>query len=175
MNSNWHSDLCTEMWTLTRQSRRAIAEWNEQRPRKERCAVLLDPTYQHGDGERAIAPSGWTTTPLPPSHVVDLRAYKNKTVAEYLKAIKYRDQEGNFKKANGEVVESTDFTDDQCAEVMRLWHQIAEKRTGEGETAVLATSDESMLMQLSGGGKGDRSLLFLRAENKTIASCVLFR
>ncbi|PVF92028.1 hypothetical protein CPB86DRAFT_819990 [Serendipita vermifera] len=132
---------------------RAIAEWNEQRPRKERCAVLLDPTYQHGDGERAIAPSGWTATPLPPSHVVDLRAYNNKTVAEYLKAIKYRDQEGNFKKANGEVVESTNFTDDQCAEVMRLWHQIAEKRTGEG----------------------DRSLLFLRAENKTIASCVLFR
>ncbi|PVF91276.1 hypothetical protein CPB86DRAFT_777708 [Serendipita vermifera] len=132
---------------------RAIAEWNEQRPRKERCAVLLDPTYQHGDGERAIAPSGWTATPLPPSHVVDLRAYKNKTVAEYLKAIKYRDQEGNFKKANGEVVESTDFTDDQCAVVMHLWHQIAEKRTGEGETAVLATPDESMLMQLSGGGK----------------------
>ncbi|PVF92031.1 hypothetical protein CPB86DRAFT_845214 [Serendipita vermifera] len=154
---------------------RAIAEWNKQRPRKERCAVLLDPTYQHGDGERAIAPSGWTATPLPPSHVIDLRAYKHKTVAEYLKAIKYRDQEGNFKKANGEVVESTDFTDDQCAEVMRLWHQIAEKRTGEGETAVLATPDESMLMQLSGGSKGGRSLLFLRAENKTIASCVLFR
>ncbi|PVF92026.1 hypothetical protein CPB86DRAFT_802363 [Serendipita vermifera] len=144
---------------------RAIAEWNEQRPRKERCAVLLDPTYQHGDGERTIAPSGWTATPLPPSHVVDLRAYKNKTVAEYLKAIKYRDQEGNFKKANGEVVERTDFMDDQCAE----------KGTGEGETAVLATPDESMLMQLSGGSMGDRSLLFLRAENKTIASCVLFR
>ncbi|PVF91880.1 hypothetical protein CPB86DRAFT_791720, partial [Serendipita vermifera] len=154
---------------------RAIAEWNEQRPRKERCAVLLEPTYQHGDGERAIAPSGWTATPLPSSHVVDLQAYKNKTVAEYLKAIQYRDQEGNFKKANGEVVESTDFTDDQCAVVMRLWHQIAEKRTGEGETAVLATPDESMLMQLSGGSKGDRSLLFLHAENKTIASCVLFR
>ncbi|PVF91306.1 hypothetical protein CPB86DRAFT_792152 [Serendipita vermifera] len=147
---------------------RAIAE-------KERCAVLLDPTYQHGDGERAIAPSGWTATPLPPSHVVDLRAYKNKTVAEYLKATKYRDQEGNFKKANGEVVESTYFTDVQCAEVMHLRHQIAEKRTGEGETAGLATPDERMLMQLSGGSKGDRSLLFLRAENKTIASCVLFR
>jgi hypothetical protein len=154
---------------------RAIAEWNDQRPRKERCTVLLNPTYQHGDGERAIALSGWTPTPLPPSRVIDLRSYKNKTVAEYLKAIKYRDQEGNFKKANGEVLESTDFTDDQCAEVMRLWHQIAEKRTGECETAVLATPDEGMLMQLSGGSKGDRSLLFLRAEGKTIASRVLFR
>jgi hypothetical protein len=51
-----------------------------------------------------------------------LHAYKNKTVAEYLKAIKYRDQEGDFKKANGEVLESTHFTDGQCAEVMCLWH-----------------------------------------------------
>ncbi|KAG8831144.1 hypothetical protein FRC17_003593 [Serendipita sp. 399] len=154
---------------------RAIAEWNDQRPRCERCAVLLDPTYQHGDDERAIVPSGWLPNPLPPSHVIDLRAYKNKTLAEYLKAIKYRDQEVAFKKANGEVLESMDFTDEQCAEVMKLWRNIAEKRTGEGQTAVLAEPDEHMLMELGGGGKGDRSLLFLRANGKTIASCVLFR
>jgi hypothetical protein len=162
---------------------RAVAAWNDARPSKERCAVLLDPTYQHGDGERAIAPSGWQSTPLPPSHVIDLRPYKNKTLAEYLKAIKYRDQEGNFKRAGGEVVESdADFTEAQCEEVMRLWHQIAEKRVAEGDTAVLATPDENMLMQLSGSpskdatGRGNhRSLLFLRAEGKTVASCVLFR
>jgi len=154
---------------------RAVAEWNDKRPKTERCAILLDPTYKNGDGERAIVPSGWQPNPLMPSHVIDLRPYKNKTLAEYLKAIKYRDQEGAFKKANGEVIESVDFTDDQCAEVMQLWHQIATKRTGEGQTAVLATPDEHMLMQLGSGGKGDRSLLFLRAEGKTIASSVLFR
>lgn len=162
---------------------RAVAAWNSARPAQERCAVLLDPTYQHGDGERAIAPSGWQSTPLPPSHVIDLRPYKGKSLAEYLKAIKYRDQEGNFKRAGGEVIESeADFTPAQCEEVMRLWHQIAEKRVADGDTAVLATPDEHMLMQLSGGplktvgNKSDhRSLLFLRAEGKTIASCVLFR
>jgi hypothetical protein len=130
----------------------------------------LNPTYQHGDGEWAIAPSDWIPTPLPPSRVMDLRSYKNKTVAEYLKAIKYHDQEGHFKKANGEVLESTDFMDDQCAEVMCLWHQIAKKRTGEGETAVLSIPDEGMLMQLCGGPKGDRSLLFLEARSSLPAS-----
>lgn len=160
---------------------RAVAEWNTARPTNERCSVLLDPTYQHGDGERAIAPSGWQSTPLPPSHVIDLRPYKGKTLAEYLKAIKYRDQEANFKRAGGEVVESEgEFTEAQCEEVMRLWHQIAEKRVAGGDTAVLATPDEGMLMSLSGGPKkegknDDRSLLFLRAEGKTVASCVLFR
>lgn len=154
---------------------RAVAEWNDKRPKNERCAVLLDPTYKNGDGDRAIAPSGWQPTPLMPSHVIDLRPYKNKTLAEYLKAIKYRDQEAAFKKVKGEVIESVDFTDAQCAEVMSLWHQIAQKRTGEGQTAVLATPDEHMLMQLGADAKGDRSLLFLRAEGKTVASSVLFR
>ncbi|CCA67334.1 hypothetical protein PIIN_01165 [Serendipita indica DSM 11827] len=154
---------------------RAVAEWNDHRPRSERCTILLDPTYQHGDAERAIVPSGWQPSPLPPSHVIDLRPYKGKTLPEYLKAIKYRDQEAAFKKAHGEVLESTEFTETQCEEVMRLWRQIAQKRTGEGQTAVLAEPDENMLMELGGGNKGDRSLLFLRADGKTIASCVLFR
>lgn len=154
---------------------RAVAEWNDRRPKSERSAVLLDPTYTNGEVERAIAPSGWIPTPLMPSHVIDLRPYKGKTLQEYLKAIKYRDQEGAFKKVHGEVVESTEFTEAQCTEVMSLWHQIANKRTGEGQTAVLATPDEEMLMQLGNDGKGDRSLLFLRAEGKTIASSVLFR
>ncbi|PVF92775.1 hypothetical protein CPB86DRAFT_819340 [Serendipita vermifera] len=120
---------------------RVITEWNGQRPRTKGGAILLDPTYQHGDDKRAIYPS----------------------VAEYLKAIKPRDQEGNFKKENREVVESTDFARDQCAENLCLWHQIAKKRI-RGETAVLSTLDESMLRQLFGGGKGERSPLPLRRQ-----------
>jgi hypothetical protein len=164
---------------------RAIAEWNAAQARSERCTVLLDPTYEHGDIDRAINPSGWQSTPLPASHVIDLRAYKNNNIQEYLKAIKYRDQEANFKKANGEVIESTEFTPQECSEAMRLWHKIAEKRTSDGETAVLATPDEEMLMQLgasnhsasstSAGAPGDRSLMFLRVDGVNIASCVLFR
>jgi hypothetical protein len=89
-------------------------------------------------------------------------------VAEYLKGIKYRDQEDNFKEADGEVLENMDFTGDQCAEIMCLWYYLTEKRARE-------IPDESMFIQSSGGSKGDPSPLFLCAEGKTITSCVLFR
>jgi len=157
---------------------RAVAEWNKNLPSSERCTVLLDPTYQHEAAERAIVPSGWQPTPLPDSHIIDLRRYKGMTLQEYLKAIKYRDQEGNFKRAGGVVVESTEFTDEECSEVMRMWHQIADKRTSGGETAVLAKPDQSFLQQLgSTANAGDRSLMFLRANGgaQNVASCVLFR
>lgn len=156
---------------------RAIAEWNEQLPRKERSSLILDPTYSHESAERAITPSGWQATPLPPSHIVDLRPYKGKTLPEYLKAIKYRDQESSFRKAEGEVCESADFTPEECAEVMRLWREIANKRVhGDGDTAVLADPDEQFFAQLRPqDGQNDRTLLFLKAGGHTVASCVLFR
>jgi CelD/BcsL family acetyltransferase involved in cellulose biosynthesis len=106
---------------------------------------------------------------------VDLRPYKGKTLSEYLKAVKYRDQEGNFKKANGEVIESKTFTIDECADVMRLWHQIAAKRISDGATPVLAIPDESFLKQLGECSSGNVTLMFLKVDGRTIASCVLFR
>lgn len=157
---------------------RAISEWNRKLPRRERFAVLLDPRYQYDNFDRAIQPSGWLPTPLPPSHIIDLRPYKGKSVADYLKAIKYRNQATTFLKAGGEVVESKDFTSEECQTVMELWRKIAEKRTGEGHTAVLIDPNEEMIHDLGreeNNASGDRSILFLKVEGKIIASCVLFR
>jgi hypothetical protein len=154
---------------------RAIAEWNKGQRLSERCSVLMGPIYRHEDADRAIAPSGWQRTPLPSSHIVDLRPHKSKTLSEYLKSITYRDQEGNFKKANGEVKESKEFTVDECGQVMRLWHQTAAKRTSDGDTPVLATPNEYFLKQLGECSNGNVTLMFLNVGDRTVASCVLFR
>lgn len=157
---------------------RAICEWNRKLPRSERFAVLLDPRYQYDNFDQAIQPSGWLPTPLPPSHIVDLRPYKGKSVTDYLKAIKYRNQAGTFLKAGGEVYESKDFTPDECSTVMDLWHKIADKRTAEGHTAVLVDPNEEMIRCLGSpenNAAGNRSILFLKVEGQAIASCVLFR
>jgi hypothetical protein len=157
---------------------RAIIEWNKALPSSERCTVHLDPKYEEDFAELAIKPSGWNRVRLPHSHIIDLRPYKNKTVYEYLKAIKYRNQDSAFKRANGQVVESDTFTKEECAEIIDLWWKIAEKRTGEGHTAVLADPTPSVIEKL---GKDEyrqshyRTLLFLKVDGKTIASCVLFR
>jgi hypothetical protein len=141
---------------------RAITEWNKTLRPANQCAVLLDPTYQHEPAERAIVPSGWLPSPLPASHIVDLRPYKNQTVGAYLKAIKYRDQEAAFKRAGGEVVESGEFGEVECSEAVRLWSQIAEKRVKGGSTAALVTPDENFFMKLGKGSNCARTLMFLR-------------
>jgi Acetyltransferase (GNAT) domain len=148
---------------------RAIQEWNKSAG-KEKCILILDPRYENDSTERAIQPSGWNRVPLPASHIVDLRPYKGKSIGEYLKAIKYRNK-SNF---SGEIVESTDFTPIECEEVMELWKKIAEKRASEGHHAVLA---QPTLATISAFKNEDnyRSLLFLKVDGKTIASCVLFR
>jgi hypothetical protein len=118
-----------------------------------------------------------------PSHIIDLRPHKGKTLPEYLKAIKYRDQEAAFKRAGGDVVEDLEFGELSCAEVRRLWGMIAEKREGEGSTRVLAVPDENYFATVGKGSAGKRSLLFLRIPDPDIesglrihiASCVLFR
>ncbi|KAA8915554.1 hypothetical protein TRICI_002293 [Trichomonascus ciferrii] len=157
---------------------RAVTEWNKTLPSSERCTVHLDPKYEEDFAELAIKPSGWNGVRLPPSHIIDLRPYKNKTVYEYLKAIKYRNQDSAFKRANGQVIESDTFTKEECSEIINLWWKIAEKRTGEGHTAVLADPTPDVIETL---GKDEnrrshyRTLLFLKVDGKTIASCVLFR
>lgn len=157
---------------------RAITEWNETLPRRERCEVHLDPKYEHDVSGYAITPSGWHPIDLPASHIIDLRPYKGKTLAEYLKAIKYRNQAAAFNRANGQIIETTDFSDENCEQAMQLWQKIAEKRTGEGRTSVLADPTVSLLKSLgtpSSNEQGHRSLLFLKVDDKVIASCVLFR
>ena len=153
---------------------RAIAAWNRKQPPAQRCAVLLDPTYRHEVAERAITPGGWQRMPLPASHIVDLRSHKGQTLAEYLHAVRYRDQESAFRRAGGEVVEvdCSAFGPGDCADAMRLWRQIADKRTADGQTAVLATPDERFLATL--GERGKCSLMFLRVGGQAVASCVLF-
>jgi hypothetical protein len=152
---------------------RAITEWNGQLPKKERCMIHLDPKYEQDYAEMAITPSGWHPVQLPPSHIIDLRPHKGKTLEEYLRSVKYRNQSGAFNSANGQVVESHEFTDKECATALKLWKNIAEKRTKDGNTTVLATPNEDMIQTL--GNCKHRSLLFLKVNNEVIASCVLFR
>jgi hypothetical protein len=154
---------------------RAVSEWNKAQPKSTRCEVLLDPTYQYDTAERAIVPSGWLPSPLPSSHIIDLRPHKGKTLTEYLKAINYRNQENAFKKAGGQVEESAAFTPEECSEVMRLWRNIANKRTADGAAEVLTVPNEAFFEQLGSGSNGYRTLMFLKADGHTIASCVLFR
>ncbi|ANB13115.1 hypothetical protein AWJ20_1396 [Sugiyamaella lignohabitans] len=159
---------------------RAITQWNDRLPRKDQFTVLLNPVYQHEAAEQALIPSGWLPTPLPATHIIDLRPYKGKTVSEYLKAIKYRNQSGAFLQAGGQFIESIEFTDEECNTAFDLWKNIADKRTGEGKTSVLATPRQSLFKSFGRNqeveaANGHRSLLFLKVGDDTIASCVLFR
>jgi hypothetical protein len=157
---------------------RSLIKWNEALPRSHRFTVFLDPRYQHEDLERAIQPSGWIPTPLPPSHIVDLRSHKGKSLPDYLKAIKYRNRSARFNKAGGEVIESTDFSDHECEYLVKLWGKIANKKTSQGHTAVLAKPNHGLIKNMGRSDvnqNGDRSLLFLKVDGKIIASCLLFR
>ena len=107
---------------------RAITEWNKRLPKSGKCNMFLDPRYTQDAAEGAIRPSGWIPVPLPPSYIIDLRPYKNKTLEDYLKAIKYRNQMPAFSKANGEIIETTEFTDNDCESIMRLWHKLLKKK-----------------------------------------------
>lgn len=156
---------------------RAIADYNKHLPRSKRCTMILNPTVAHRGIEKAIKPSGWSSVPLPPSHVIDLRPYKNNSLAEYLKKIKYRDQAKNFQKAHGEVIQTSDFTSEDCQIAIDLWWNIASKRTADGNTSVLVNPTADFLQNLGtiSNEKGYRSLLFLKVDGQIIASAVLFR
>lgn len=156
---------------------RGISSWNKSLKGSERCAVLLDPRYEFDATERSIQPSGWVPTPLPPSHIVDLRPFKGKDINEYLKAVKYRNQATAFARAGGEVIETTTFKHEEVSEILDLWARIAERRTAEGYTAVLARPQHDLLQSLGtvANDKGFRTLMFLKVEGKVIASSVVFR
>lgn len=156
---------------------RAIGEYNKNLPASQRCTMILNPTVSHRGQEYSIKPSGWAAIPLPPSHVVDLRPFQGNTLAEYLKKIKYRDQSKNFNRAKGEVIETTDFSEENCQIAINLWWNIASKRVSDGNTSVLANPTVAFLQGIgSTDNKGGyRSLLFLKVDGEVIASAVLFR
>lgn len=155
---------------------RAVGDWNKTLSRGERCTMLLCPMVAHQGLESVFNPSGWQTVSVPPSHVVDLRKFQGFALKDYLKAIKYRNQAVAFNKAKGEVIETTDFSEENCTLMMNLWHNIASKRTSEGHTAVLVDPSVSFVRSL-GSVKHDglRTLLMLKVDGCCIASCVLFR
>lgn len=156
---------------------RAIGEYNRKLPHSKRCTMILNPTVSHRGQEYSIKPSGWAAVPLPPSHVVDLRPYQGNTLQEYLKKIKYRDQSKNFVRAKGEVIETKDFTEENCQTAINLWWNIASKRVADGNTSVLANPTVAFLQGIGtvANEKGYRSLLFLKVDDEIIASAVLFR
>lgn len=148
---------------------RAIQEWNKS-CKKDKCVLILDPRYENDSTERAIRPSSWNRVPLPASHIIDLRPYKGKTLGEYLKAIKYR----NKSSFDGEIIESSNFTEYECETVIKLWKKIATKRTSEGHHAVLSEPTAATISSFKSEDKF-RTLLFLKVNGEFIASCVLFR
>lgn len=155
----------------------ALSNWNSNLPRSQRATMILNPSYSTGRSNLAITMSGWVKTDLMPSHVLDLRPYKGKSLTEFLKAIKYRNQASTFNHADGQVIETTDFSRENCELAMHLWKNIAEKRIAEGHTAVLKDPTVDFLMSLGSrdvNTHGFRKLLFLKVEDKIIASCVLF-
>lgn len=155
---------------------RAVADWNKKLPRSQRCTMLIYPMVSHYGTESVLNPAGWQSISMPPSHVVDLRRFQGSNLKDYLKAIKYRNQAVTFNKAHGEVIESKDFSTEECALMMELWHNIASKRTSEGHTAVLVEPTAEFVRSLGTvEHDGLRSLLMLKVDGQCIASCVLFR
>lgn len=155
----------------------AISRWNSQQPRSKRCTILLDPTYKNASPEQAIRFGGWYKINLPSSHIINLKPHKGKTLTQYLKSIKYRNQDADYKRAGGETVEVKDFDDESCETVMRLWRKIADGRSEKGNTSTLAKPDAEFVKCIGSVSNTmkNRSILFLKVDGEVIASCVLFR
>lgn len=155
----------------------AIGKWNNSLGSSKRSAALLDPMVKNGPPEQGIHLGGWFKIKLPASHIIDLRPHKGKTAVEYLKSIKYRFQDGDFRRAKGETIEVKDFDDESCQAIIDLWRNIADGRSEGGYTATLAAPDAKFIKDIGtiSNNKKDRSLLFLKVNGEVIASCVLFR
>ncbi|ODV90015.1 hypothetical protein CANCADRAFT_25387 [Tortispora caseinolytica NRRL Y-17796] len=156
---------------------RAITDWNKQLPSSEKFSMLMDPTYEHTFMEKSIAPSGWVRVQFPASHIIDLRPHTGETLDEYMKAVKYRSQSGKFYQDKGKVIESYEFTDEECHKLIDMWKNTADKRGSEGHTATLAKPDYDMIKKMKSepSEKHKRSLLFLEINGETIASSIIFR
>lgn len=155
----------------------AIGKWNKLLDSSSRSAVLLDPTVKNASPEQGIHLGGWFKIKLPASHIINLRPHKGKSVVEYLKSIKYRFQDGDFRRAGGETYEVTEFDDESCETIINLWNKIADGRSESGYTATLLAPDAKFIKDLGTicNKRKDRSLLFLKVNGEVIASCVLFR
>lgn len=155
----------------------AIGKWNKRKPSSDRCSVMIDPTIKNTPAEQAIRLGGWYDINLPASHIINMKPHKGKTATEYFKAVKYRNQDGEFKRSNGEVIEVKEPDDESCQLIIDLWNKIAEGRSEGGYTATLAAPSKEFikLILLISNKSSDRSLLFLKVDGKVIASCVLFR
>jgi hypothetical protein len=152
----------------------SIAKWNKD---NEKCTILLDPTYKHDYSETGIRFSGWIKVALPNSHIIDLRPYKNSSLTQYFKGVKYRSQENTFNQANGEVVETFDFNIENCQIVVDMNNKIADSRTegNQSDTLLHPTAQFIQGVGMHYNQSKYRSLLYLKVDNQIIASCVIFR
>ncbi|KAG7664159.1 uncharacterized protein J8A68_002342 [[Candida] subhashii] len=152
----------------------AISNWNRL---NEKCTVLLDPMYADRDFEVGIDYSGWVKIKLPNSHVIDLRPFANSTPNDYFKAIKYRNQDGTFKQAKGEVLETDVFNFENCQEIIDMNQKIASNRSSSGQSSQLLQPDWEFIYNLGNYSNENkyRTLMYLKVDGKIIASCVLFR
>lgn len=155
----------------------ALGKWNKNLRSSERCGVMIDPTITNTPAEEAIRLGGWYDINLPASHIINMKPHKGKSAVDYFKAVKYRSQEAEFRRSNGEVIEIKEPTDKDCQTIIDLWNKIAEGRSGGGYTATLAAPDKDFIrtMLTTSNSSGWRSLLFLKVNGEVIASCVLFR
>ncbi|KAK6459375.1 uncharacterized protein RJT20DRAFT_113501 [Scheffersomyces xylosifermentans] len=152
----------------------SISEWNKN---NEKCTILLDPTYKDDFSEPGIRFSGWYKINLPNSHIIDLRPFRNKTAADYFKAVKYRSQENTFKADSGVVIETYDFDEKNCSDVVNMNQNIANSRSESGQSSTLLNPDWEFISRLGNYTNEEkyRSLLFLKVDDRIIASCVIFR
>ncbi|KAK6199411.1 uncharacterized protein RJT21DRAFT_121745 [Scheffersomyces amazonensis] len=152
----------------------SINEWNKT---NEKCTVLLDPTYKDDFSEPGIGLSGWYKINLPNSHVIDLRPYMNKTIDQYYKAVKYRNHDNVFREEHGEVVETFEFNESNCEEVITLNQFISQSRTSTGQSDTLIKPHWKFVSHLGNFSNENkyRSIVFLKVNGQLVASCVIFR
>lgn len=155
----------------------AISSWNKALPYYERCSMIIDPIYQNELSAKAIEPAvNWSKVNLPSSHIVDLRPFKNNSLKEYLKKIRYRNKDDKFIEDGGKIIESHDFSEHNTETIISLWKNVAHKRLEDGNTSVLIDPDSRFIQSLNNCNENhDRSLLFLEINNRVLASSVLFR
>jgi len=155
---------------------RAIVEWNEAQEASQRCSLLLHPAYKGGEVDRAVIPSGFLSTPVPPTHIIDLRPHQGKTLSEYLKSIKYRNRAVTFERRHGEVIVSNEFTTEECHDIIKYWQHIADKRLAAGETPTLVRPTTQFISDMANQSLHQpfRSLLFLKVDSSIVGTSVLF-
>ncbi|KAK6463619.1 hypothetical protein DFJ63DRAFT_132785 [Scheffersomyces coipomensis] len=152
----------------------AMAKWNKS---NEKCTVLLDPTYKDDFAEPGIRLGGWYKVILPNSHVIDLRPFMNKTIDQYYKAVKYRNHDNVFLQENGQVIETFDFNEENCSNIIKLTELISDSRQNSGRSDTLLKPTTEFISHFGNFANENnfRSLVFLKVNDELVASCVIFR